>query len=955
MLEFLNPQFLLIGAALISAPIIIHLINRMRFKRVRWAAMEFLLKSQKRNRRRLIIEQIILLLLRCLLVALAALLVCRFVGCDLSQEEGKDHLHIVILDDTLSMNDQGREKGQLHVAFQKAKEVIREGIVGSASQSKTRTHLVLIPLSKLITEPNYQPKMYHYLAEKKTQDEIAQDLDNLKCSKLHVDLIHGIKKARELMTNHAEYQPFVQVVSDYRKRDWSGQGAEPLFQAVIDVAKARAKVRLIDVAHPDREPTNRAAPPAHDNLSIIELRPETRVAARGMRVQFTVTVANHTVQEQNVKIGIDYANPDLNLDRAKPQSFVIKVPPNGTASGSFEDRFEPNLAPNERYYAQLAVFLLDANEDPLSDGLLDDNVRNAAVEIRNQVPILIIDGEGSKGQSPGGDTFHIENAILTQAGFRVDYGDIKSLELPDLEKYASIYLLNLPRLANAKQRDNLDAFIKGGGGVAFFLGPKVSPSYYNKELYKEGAGLFPVPLDDDFYPRAGQPDLQPKIERGREQLITYRERFTHPHEYPIFGQVFWESNERELLTDLTIHRYFPVPRQRFERNRAPGQVLELATLPNMKGLGPDDHKAAQDIRKNIQDLTGKKAYEKYRDKLLQYSNKINENLAADKKPYELAGLLDRMLRDRVESKDPKVVNLADFWEAPDQEVRELKNKVKALYEKAHYGDPFAVSSTYGKGRVVAVMTTAGKEWSLWCGGTEKAPFTYAPFVVELQNYLTSQGKDVNLTVGTPVAVDIDALRWKEKAKNKNVFINRYYRQPAEWNKPGAGAPVKAGQQRMRREGRFLGEPAKERLAFRFEKNFQPGLYLSYLVSEDAPVADPKAVGKEPDILDRNNAFLSWAQTFNVDAETEGRLQRASREELDRNFREVKDSVKLEGPRGWESDLVYRRSDTSESPWFFLFFLGILVAEQALAVHLSFHLRGTEAELPAQVTQPRAAA
>ena len=49
------------GAALVSSPIIIHLINRMRYRRVRWAAMEFLLKSQKRNRRRLIIEQLILL------------------------------------------------------------------------------------------------------------------------------------------------------------------------------------------------------------------------------------------------------------------------------------------------------------------------------------------------------------------------------------------------------------------------------------------------------------------------------------------------------------------------------------------------------------------------------------------------------------------------------------------------------------------------------------------------------------------------------------------------------------------------------------------------------------------------------------------------------------------------------------------------------------------------------
>src|ERR687885_164639 len=69
MLElFSNPGYLVAGGALISSPIIIHLINRLRFKRVRWAAMEFLLKSQKRNRRRLIIEQLLLLLLRIALV-----------------------------------------------------------------------------------------------------------------------------------------------------------------------------------------------------------------------------------------------------------------------------------------------------------------------------------------------------------------------------------------------------------------------------------------------------------------------------------------------------------------------------------------------------------------------------------------------------------------------------------------------------------------------------------------------------------------------------------------------------------------------------------------------------------------------------------------------------------------------------------------------------------------------
>src|SRR4029078_4817069 len=101
---FLHPWYMVAGGALVSAPIIIHLINRMRYKRLRWAAMEFLLKSQKRNRRRLIIEQFILLALRCLRVALAGFLVARFIGnIGGTEHNQKDVEHLVVIDDTLSM------------------------------------------------------------------------------------------------------------------------------------------------------------------------------------------------------------------------------------------------------------------------------------------------------------------------------------------------------------------------------------------------------------------------------------------------------------------------------------------------------------------------------------------------------------------------------------------------------------------------------------------------------------------------------------------------------------------------------------------------------------------------------------------------------------------------------------------------------------------------------------
>src|SRR5438874_12134347 len=109
---FLNPWAMVAGGAMISAPILIHLINRMRFKRIRWAAMEFLLKSQKRNRRRLIIEQIILLMLRCLLVLLAGLLVARYVGDALGITSSSGTTHVVMLDDSLSMLDKALKTQQ---------------------------------------------------------------------------------------------------------------------------------------------------------------------------------------------------------------------------------------------------------------------------------------------------------------------------------------------------------------------------------------------------------------------------------------------------------------------------------------------------------------------------------------------------------------------------------------------------------------------------------------------------------------------------------------------------------------------------------------------------------------------------------------------------------------------------------------------------------------------------
>jgi hypothetical protein len=66
----MTPGFLVAGVALASIPIIIHLLNRRRFKIIRWAAMDFLLQAMRKNRRRLRFEQWLLLATRCALLSL---------------------------------------------------------------------------------------------------------------------------------------------------------------------------------------------------------------------------------------------------------------------------------------------------------------------------------------------------------------------------------------------------------------------------------------------------------------------------------------------------------------------------------------------------------------------------------------------------------------------------------------------------------------------------------------------------------------------------------------------------------------------------------------------------------------------------------------------------------------------------------------------------------------------
>ncbi|MCA9244881.1 MAG: BatA domain-containing protein, partial [Phycisphaerales bacterium] len=106
-----------------SVPLIIHLLSRRRYRRVPWAAMEFLNRAVKKIRRRLRFENLLLMLLRMAVLLLLALAFAnpRAPGDGLfATVSGGSRTVIVALDTSFSME----ARDQLdRSSFEKAKRL----------------------------------------------------------------------------------------------------------------------------------------------------------------------------------------------------------------------------------------------------------------------------------------------------------------------------------------------------------------------------------------------------------------------------------------------------------------------------------------------------------------------------------------------------------------------------------------------------------------------------------------------------------------------------------------------------------------------------------------------------------------------------------------------------------------------------------------------------------------
>ena len=514
MIETLAPFFLhsavaAAGAACAAVPVVIHLINRLRFRRVRFAAMEFLLASEQRNRRRVLIEQLLLLLLRILIVLAAGALIARLVldpGTLSALRGGEAAHHVVVLDDSGSM----RAVGGGETAFAAAKRTLRDFAAEAAREGGVRLSVILLSRagadSALFARRDATTEFLGELSEK---------LDALEPTHARLRPAAGLDAAaRRLEGDEEAGERVVHLLSDFRAADWGGEADDAAGESAAAVKRLDAdgvRVNLVRIVA--------EAPP---NLRVADVTFGSTTGAVGVPVRVRAAVENLSeVAAEDVELAAAIDGQALPLGATVPT-----LEPGESAVREFDVQFdEPG-----RHAVSVSVPAAGGS------GLDEDDAFARPLLVLPRVPVLIVDGSADlAGATLIARTFDEE---LTGREVRVGGPDL--LRKKDLSRYWTVYVLDVPRVP-ADAVGPLERYVRGGGGLIWY-GGELDAGHYTDTLH--AAGLFPVPLAGPSRELRDEPDGGPDV------------RFS-PH--PVTEAVTAGEN---LFADLVeVDRYLPVPRE----------------------------------------------------------------------------------------------------------------------------------------------------------------------------------------------------------------------------------------------------------------------------------------------------------------------------------------------------------------------------------------------------------
>ena len=515
------PGMLFWGTAA-SIPILIHLFARQRYKKVPWAAMEFLLRAFKKTRRRIRLEQLLLLLLRILAIILFVLALAdpkfnpgAIVGGlgDVPREV------VVVLDTSYSM---ALTESDGRTPMVRAKEQIKK-LVGGLQQERGDTISLVFagkPATLILKGVSDLNRVRTAIDEVEVGDGATDFIGAFRnCVAALDDLKEGAEVFLFSDLQKIGFSPPSDAVKTAGDEDPNAGKPQQLLASLVQEIRAR-KATLSVVAPTDVEP---------DNVAIVAVKKRSKAVVTGSPAAVTVTLRNFGRRPQGgvVRLFVDGASEPVDFRN------IDAIAPGGLYSVAFRHVFRTRGS-----HHMEARFL--------SDGLEKDNRRGIALEVRRKIRTLVVDGDPSP--EPGESESFFFNAAMSPGGaretnteFEVSIVQEVAFDGKELKAVDLLVLMDVA-LISARRAEEIQRFVEEGGGLLVFVGDKTQPEMLNQRLWKNGSGVLPAGL---------------RVAAGEDMFMELPFQITRPDLGHPALQYFSDPAIAPWLTDATpIYRYY---------------------------------------------------------------------------------------------------------------------------------------------------------------------------------------------------------------------------------------------------------------------------------------------------------------------------------------------------------------------------------------------------------------
>jgi hypothetical protein len=460
MIDFLNFAMVAGGVAA-GVPILVHLLNKRRFKRVPWGAMMFLRASLSRVSRRIRMENFLLLLLRILIIAaIVAAFMRPYVKTKFTLFGGQSKTAMVILiDGSLSMQYERDGKMNLEHAKQAAKDLVN-------SLKKGDSVSIFVITDR--TEPVAENPIWDF---KRAEDGI----DSIKPSFKRADFVHAVDTAVRHLPKLKNPAKEIFVITDLQQSGWSPDKLDYWREVVkpLSVTKDYPQpppIKIVDISEGKTE-----------NTAITSVSYEPRTVGVNRDVSIIYQAWNYGKSARAVRVTPTVGAFERPLLAKSPM-----VEAERSVTDSIPLKFD---TPGKH------AVVLRAEDDEMKA----DNVRYLVVNVLKDVPVLVADGAPSL-QPFKGETDFLGAALSPRLSTQIG-GETLALAKPrivrvpefqntNLSEYPVVILANVSNLDAAKTTE-LERYVEEGGGLLIFPGDLTDMQYFNTLLYRDGKGILP--------------------------------------------------------------------------------------------------------------------------------------------------------------------------------------------------------------------------------------------------------------------------------------------------------------------------------------------------------------------------------------------------------------------------------------------------------------------------------